>query len=129
MTCLYLRAELRPAMVWGASMDGWAYGMLCRRTICSEAGFEACPRRSSRLYHLWPLVPLVSLVSEGLDRVEVRGFPGWVNPESDANGRADQQTQHRPVRRKHRRDFQKVGGQIAADDAQHHADYPAHFAE
>src|SRR5713101_1911126 len=129
MTCLYLSAVLRTAMVWGASMEWWAYRKLCRRTICSAAGFEACPRRSLRVYHLWPLPPLVSLVPEGLDRVKIRSFPGRVNPESDANGRANQQTQHRPVRREDWRDFQKVGGHVAADDAQHHADHPAHFAE
>src|SRR5713101_8262905 len=45
-----------------------------------------------------PLVPRGSLVPEGLDGVEIRGFPGGVNPESDANGRADQQTQHHAFR-------------------------------
>src|SRR6266446_4031581 len=44
------------------------------------------------LESLGPLVPLVphgSLVAEGLARVEIRGFPGGVNPESNANGRAE----------------------------------------
>src|SRR5258708_26943016 len=59
---------------------------------------------------------LVSLVPEGLDRVKIRGFPGGVNPESDANRRANQQTPHPPVRPKHRRALQKISRPHPAHD-------------
>src|SRR6266702_302689 len=82
---------------------GSHHGWLIPPPVVSEIVLQRGRVRSrsrpvARIAPLVPLVPHGLLAPEGLARVEIRGFPGGVNPESDANGRADLQTHHGSLR-------------------------------
>src|SRR6266568_9076108 len=110
MTRLYLSAVDAVGDGLG-SQRGWLnLPRVVQGNVPQRSRARSRTRPVARIAPLPPLVPHGSLVTEGLDWVEIRGFPGGVNPEPNANGRADQQAEHRPVGRKDGRDFQKVGG-------------------
>src|SRR5882724_6567575 len=68
-------------------------------------------------------------VAQGVNRVEVGGFPGGVGSENDAHDRTDHQADNDPIHGDYCGFFQKEGGGIAAENAEDNANCPADFAQ
>src|SRR6266478_4365050 len=71
----------------------------------------------------------LSLISQRLDRIQIRGFECGVSAEDDTDDRADHQADDDPIAGNGRRAMHQQGGDVAAQDAEDHADRPTHFAQ